>query len=770
MSSRRRIDDDDDIDDASQDDDDVFEVPLIDLTDSEDAAAPGPVDIRNRSTNFANREQARNQAVAASRAKKNERSSAEEEKQFCRRPDGSIIKVGHTVELKQSGSRGNGLQSGDFIKVVNIIRDSTTAEIRLRGHRYMREKYLLGQGSDGSHASVNELMMHFEVHEDDNRPAQVQGLVDISPTEIKDRRDITHTQKPYPMLSFREQPARRYSHLRSKDEIKREIFHRGLLVCRWSRTSIISPNGSAYGGILRLLSRKQTMTPLHLRGSQPQTPQPISKPILHADALRGARLGKRPMRTPSLEELHTPPLKRAATHPFKKKQYTFFDMFCGAGGASRGADNAGLQVLGGLDFDQDAMIAWENNNTGGLPFCTDAFVFLENGSHKIVGRVDILSISNPCQPFSPAHTITGKNDELNINALGAIPLALLRFKPRLLIIENTSGLCTHAKNKQHFNRLLRSIMLAGPGYNIIYKVVNMADYGVPQVRKRLILIAAKRGTPLPPIPKPTHGPPGSSLKPYVSIGDALEVIERLGDRAYKDKYHRPNDAKSLDSQPYDAYSKFVDCIMTSGVTTCHPSGKRMFTPRELALLQSLPIYHRLTGSPTNAVKQVGNMFPPLMAELVYQSCAQTLEAFDHGLIHAEEELDDLDITLIEKGVNIPKLLPTPSSLVDLTSSSGQTQSPYRYLTRPGLSDAIYSAYTSAWARRKISERLAPQGRKKRATRIPWSDEYSGFENPSPLLRERKQPVRKNRLEEKFWERHHGKFIDLIGYEDDDDVV
>ncbi|KAI0569271.1 S-adenosyl-L-methionine-dependent methyltransferase [Pyrenophora tritici-repentis] len=76
--------------------------------------------------------------------------------------------------------------------------------------------------------------------------------------------------------------------------------------------------------------------------------------------------------------------------------------------------------------------------------------------------------------------------------------------------------------------------------------------------------------------------------------------------------------------------------MTSGVTSLHPSGKRNFTTRELALLQSLPHDHCLTGRQSKAVKRIGNMFPPVMAEAVYRTCAQILEAFDHGFITAED--------------------------------------------------------------------------------------------------------------------------------------
>ena len=78
------------------------------------------------------------------------------------------------------------------------------------------------------------------------------------------------------------------------------------------------------------------------------------------------------------------------------------DMFCGGGGASRGGDDAGLKVVGGLDHNATAMEAWEQNNSGAIPLCMDSFAFLEDENHRIIGRVVFLNISNPCQTFSGA--------------------------------------------------------------------------------------------------------------------------------------------------------------------------------------------------------------------------------------------------------------------------------------------------------------------------------------------------------------------------------
>lgn len=272
-----------------------------------------------------------------------------------------------------------------------------------------------------------------------------------------------------------------------------------------------------------------------------------------------------------------------------------------------------------------------------------------------------------------------------------------------------------------------------------------------------MLTCRSRDVPLPPFPKPTHGPAGSGLKPYFSIGDALRVLDRLGERAAQDTYHRLHKQIPRHQWLYDPFAKFVDCIVTGGVTCLHWSGEK-FTPRELALLQSLPYHHHLAGSWTQAIKQVGNMFPPLMAKLIYKTCAQTLEAFDNGFIDADEDIEDLNITLIEKGISIPAMAHTPTSVFDLTTPANR--SPYRYLTRPELSDAYYVDHSSAWAKRKFDSRdLKVKKEQKRVFDESLSAKGDRNDTPSPVEPRRRRVDVGNR-ETSFWAKYNGKTLEL----------
>jgi DNA (cytosine-5)-methyltransferase 1 len=88
-------------------------------------------------------------------------------------------------------------------------------------------------------------------------------------------------------------------------------------------------------------------------------------------------------------------------------------------------------------------------------------------------------------------TIDGKNDAANIDQLHTIKGLIEVLKPRVVVLENTSGLVNLTENQPYFRKIIYDISSAGPGYNLRYNIINMADYGLPQERKRLIIIAAK---------------------------------------------------------------------------------------------------------------------------------------------------------------------------------------------------------------------------------------------------------------------------------------
>lgn len=136
------------------------------------------------------------------------------------------------------------------------------------------------------------------------------------------------------------------------------------------------------------------------------------------------------------------------------------------------------------------------------------------------------------------------------------------------------------------------------------------------------------------------------------IDEALKPIERQGFRAMNDVYHQPK--RSATRKPaYDPHCLLKGCITTSGSDSYHYSGERLWTPRELSLFQTFPYGYQFSGSKTAATKQIGNAFPPIMAEAMFRVCIQTLDAFEADLITAEDDLTtvDLDALLRSNGAS-----------------------------------------------------------------------------------------------------------------------
>jgi len=147
----------------------------------------------------------------------------------------------------------------------------------------------------------------------------------------------------------------------------------------------------------------------------------------------------------------------------------------------------------------------------------------------------------------------------------------------------------------------------------------------------------------------------------------------------EDDYHQPNSMRRINKPPYNPENSFLKgCITTSGGENYHYSGLRRYTPREMALLQSFLYDYEFCGNNGEVMKQIGNAFPPIMAEALFRSCAQTLEAFGNGLIQHDAYIDDLDAFLIPEPAASPNFFSAPSS----STANGSSGPPkYRYLTR-----------------------------------------------------------------------------------------
>ncbi|KAI9844707.1 MAG: hypothetical protein M1837_005449 [Sclerophora amabilis] len=320
---------------------------------------------------------------------------------------------------------------------------------------------------------------------------------------------------------------------------------------------------------------------------------------------------KRPSRS-VVRPIAKPPTPRKIV--FDRK-YSFGDVFCGAGGASRGAQMAGLQVMWGVDKDSAAVQSYQRNFPG-----TDIWHMEINNLIALRFedlKVDILHLSPPCQYFSAAHTVVGRDDEMNTATFFSTDELLKTTKPRVVSLENTSGLAE--RHGQWQNAAIH--MFTRHGFSVRWRVINCAEFGCAQARKRMFLIASCPGEPLPAFPSPTHSSipeirQAGGLLPPTTVFDVISGIPK------GHANHNPEAQLSRSNQPYDIHKPLPFCITTSGGGNYHPSGERDLTHREFACLQGFPLEHKFCAPGVR--KQIGNAIPPVVGKLLFEAIKDSL--------------------------------------------------------------------------------------------------------------------------------------------------
>lgn len=332
------------------------------------------------------------------------------------------------------------------------------------------------------------------------------------------------------------------------------------------------------------------------------------------------------------------------------------DLFSGCGGLSKGFIDAGCNVLLGVDIDQAALNTFEKNHHGAVGLngsLADKPTFEKMKS--LIGNrpVDLIVGGPPCQGFS----LTGPrnfDDERNKLYLSYIKAVEL-FCPKGFIIENVPGMATLYKGEVKDEILKRFKRL---GYNIDCRVLCAADYGVPQIRKRLVFIAIRKEFGDVSFPKPTLTP-----EKYVTSREAIDdlpsLVDELGEEsasycsAARTAYQKQMRGKCsvLSNHTATVHKDFVKAVISqvpeggnykdlpAGVgehrkfhmawTRCdghkpsrtidtghrnyfHYEFNRIPTVRESARLQSFPDDFVFTGTRTQQYRQVGNAVPPML--------------------------------------------------------------------------------------------------------------------------------------------------------------
>lgn len=332
------------------------------------------------------------------------------------------------------------------------------------------------------------------------------------------------------------------------------------------------------------------------------------------------------------------------------------DLFAGCGGLSKGFMDAGYNIIVGVDNDQAALNTFARNHNGAKTLNAD--LSKQETFDEIVQiagdrSIDVIIAGPPCQGFS----LTGpRNFDDPRNKLYLAVLEMVRqYQPKGFIIENVPGMATMYEGQVKEEVLRRFKKM---GYNVECKILCAADYGVPQMRKRLIFMGVRADIGIPRFPDPVLTP-----ESYVTCRDALSDLPSR-------EYELGIDEDVYTCEPQTDYQRLMrgDCtVLRNHIATAHkqfvkdtialvpeggnwrnlPEGvgesrkfheawtrydgnkpsrtidtghrnhfhykyNRVPTIRENARLQSFPDDFVFTGTKTQQNRQVGNAVPPLL--------------------------------------------------------------------------------------------------------------------------------------------------------------
>lgn len=357
------------------------------------------------------------------------------------------------------------------------------------------------------------------------------------------------------------------------------------------------------------------------------------------------------------------------------KKPTAIDLFCGAGGLTLGLKKASFDVLVGVEINPEIAKTYAANHPGTKLLVEDVRNVMSREIFNATNgkKVDLVSGCPPCQGFSQLTEKWKRRDPRNDLVLEMARL-VGEIKPRMVMMENVAGITT--KGRYVLSKFVEKLKRLG--YVMNMDVLQMADYGVPQSRKRFVLLAGL-GFVIP-LPSPTHTCKKNGireLKPWVTISEVIAnmqkpitlsyaiknggpekfnwhvirdlkpiSLERLkfvnegGNRTVLPEFLRPKCHRNSDKGFKNVYGRMrwnhVAPTITSGCTTpCmgrfgHPEEARTVSVREAALTQTFPCNYRFeTKYMDVACDLVGNALPYKFATIVAKTC---LKAMSHRKI------------------------------------------------------------------------------------------------------------------------------------------
>ncbi len=336
--------------------------------------------------------------------------------------------------------------------------------------------------------------------------------------------------------------------------------------------------------------------------------------------------------------------------------YRLLDLFCGAGGLSLGFERVGFKVVKAIDIDQHAVNTYNCNRGENVAEVLDVSK-IDSKFIEQLGEIDGIIGGPPCQGFSTAGQRIIDDDR---NKLYREYFRILeQIKPKFFLIENVTGILNFSKGLVKDDIIKRANNL---GYSISHETVDTSEYGIPQVRKRVLFVGIKKELyhgdfifpkggkapisiedaigDLPSLDKGEDNttyihPPRTAYQKYIRDG-MIELHNHILSKHSEDTKRTislvPEGGSIKDiseelrgGRNYNALLRKMDrkrpslCIDTGHRTYFHYEEKRIPSTREVARLQSFPDSFIFTGPRNDQQKQVGNAVPPILAQIMAEA-------------------------------------------------------------------------------------------------------------------------------------------------------
>lgn len=330
-----------------------------------------------------------------------------------------------------------------------------------------------------------------------------------------------------------------------------------------------------------------------------------------------------------LEENESDPHKifiEIDSESIKSSDYTFVDLFCGAGGMTQGLVQAGFKPLASVEISPIASATHNRNFPQCHHFCGDIENFSPLKWLEEIGSPEVKLVVGgpPCQGFS----VAGKRDpkDPRNRLFYEFIRVVSKIRPWYIVMENVPGILTiqNGEVRTAITEAFKSI-----GYNnVSVAILESAAYGVPQIRPRAIFIANRFGMPNP---YPKAQLLTEEYKPIESAISDLPEYTRIPEINHEWTKHSTEYMERIAKVPSGGslYKKYTDAFKRQypglpsmtvkenhGGTHIHPYLNRVISAREMARLQTFPDSFIFEGTMKKAMWQIGNAVPPRLAECI----------------------------------------------------------------------------------------------------------------------------------------------------------